>query len=88
MHAPLAKWKHDFTGDVMRALHQVGDDNDVANAFAAVGSKVSFHVFQWFTGLTIIPGLVVIFEILALFLPGVGRQIIAFDIVRVNVFTG
>ena len=41
MHAALAKRRRDLARDVMRALDEIGDDEDVADALAAVGAKIA-----------------------------------------------
>jgi hypothetical protein len=43
VHRLTAKLVHNLARDVMRALHQIGHDNIVPDAFPVIGAKVSFQ---------------------------------------------
>ena len=71
MHAALAKRRGDLARDVVRALDQVGDDEDVAHALAAVGAEVALQHHA---------------SSARSCRQHVGRQVVALDVVRVHVF--
>src|SRR5262249_4774685 len=43
LHFAAAEVERDLAGDEMRALHEIDDEDDVADALAAIAAQVSLH---------------------------------------------